>query len=140
VPLSLVDKVLTDNCVQGARLAIKDNNQSGAFLGQSYELIEDIVPKDGDVIAKAKEILAKRDAIIVADLEAKDLLGVADLPEAKNSIIFRTWKVIKKIHFEVPGVRAEQLQPVGMEFTKDGNICSRRLTRGACRRHKPQDL
>jgi YVTN family beta-propeller protein len=32
----------------------------------------------------------------------------------------KTWKLMKKIHFEVPGVRAEQLQPVGMEFTKDG--------------------
>ena len=31
-----------------------------------------------------------------------------------------TWKVIKKIRFEVPGVRPESLQPVGMEFTKDG--------------------
>ena len=31
-----------------------------------------------------------------------------------------TWKVIKKIRFEVPGVRPELLQPVGMEFTKDG--------------------
>ncbi|MGB0058040.1 MAG: beta-propeller fold lactonase family protein, partial [Methyloceanibacter sp.] len=30
------------------------------------------------------------------------------------------WKLIKKIGFEVPGVRAESLQPVGMEFTKDG--------------------
>jgi len=88
VPLSLVDKVLTDNGIQGARLAIKDNNRSGAFLGQNYELIEDIVPKDGDVVAKAKEILAKGDAIIVADLEAENLLAVADLPEAKNSVIF----------------------------------------------------
>jgi ABC transporter substrate binding protein (PQQ-dependent alcohol dehydrogenase system) len=68
--------------------SIKDNNRSGAFLGQNYELIEDIVPKDGDVVAKAKEILTKGDAIIVADLEAKDLLAVADLPEAKKSVIF----------------------------------------------------
>jgi ABC transporter substrate binding protein (PQQ-dependent alcohol dehydrogenase system) len=88
VPLSLVDKVLTDNGLQGARLAIKDNNKSGSFLGQTYELIEDIVPKDSDIVAKAKEILAKGPAIIVADLEAKDLLAVADLPEAKSSVIF----------------------------------------------------
>ena len=33
-PLSLVDPILTDNGVQGARLAIADNNKSGAFLGQ----------------------------------------------------------------------------------------------------------
>ena len=31
-----------------------------------------------------------------------------------------TWKVVKKITFEVPGVRPEQLQPVGIDFTKDG--------------------
>jgi hypothetical protein len=36
-PLSLVDPILTDNGVQGARLAIADNNKSGAFLGQKYE-------------------------------------------------------------------------------------------------------
>jgi ABC transporter substrate binding protein (PQQ-dependent alcohol dehydrogenase system) len=36
----------------------------------------------------AKEIVVNGDAIIVAGLEAKDLLGVADLPEAKNSVFF----------------------------------------------------
>ena len=36
VPLSLVDPVLTDNGVQGARLGIQDNNKSGQFLGQDY--------------------------------------------------------------------------------------------------------
>ena len=88
VPLSLVDKPLTDSGLQGARLALADNNKSGAFLGQNYELIEDLLPADGDVAAKAKEILSKGDAIIVADLEAEDLLAVAGLPEAKTSIIF----------------------------------------------------
>jgi hypothetical protein len=58
-PLSLVDPILTDNGVQGARLAIADNNKSGAFLGQKYELIEDLLPADGDVVAKAKKILSK---------------------------------------------------------------------------------
>jgi len=33
-----------------------------------------------------------------------------------------TWKVIKKITFEVPGVRPELLQPVGMNFTKHGKL------------------
>jgi ABC transporter substrate binding protein (PQQ-dependent alcohol dehydrogenase system) len=88
VPLSLVDPILKDNGLQGARLAIQDNNKSGQFLGQEYELVEDTVPADGDVAAKAKEILKDGPAIIIADLEAKDLLAVADLPEAKDSIIF----------------------------------------------------
>jgi YVTN family beta-propeller protein len=33
-----------------------------------------------------------------------------------------TWKVTKKITFEVPGVRPELLQPVGMNFSKDGKL------------------
>jgi PQQ-dependent catabolism-associated beta-propeller protein len=32
----------------------------------------------------------------------------------------KAWKVKNKISFEVPGVRPEQLQPVGMDFSKDG--------------------
>lgn len=87
-PLSLVDPILTDNGVQGARLAIEDNNKSGQFLGQHYTLVEDVLPADGDVVAKAKETLKSGPAIIVADLEANDLLAVADLPEAKDAIIF----------------------------------------------------
>ena len=61
--LSLVDPILTDNGVQGARRAIADNNKSGAFLGQKYELIEDLLPADGDVVAKDKEILSKGPAL-----------------------------------------------------------------------------
>ena len=34
----------------------------------------------------------------------------------------KSWKVVKEIGFEVPGVRPEQLQPVGMDFTKDGKL------------------
>jgi len=86
--LSLMDKVLTDEGVAGSRLGIQDNNRTGSFLGQKFELTEDIVPVDGDVVAKAKQILAQGPAIIVADLKAADLLAVADLPEAKDTLIF----------------------------------------------------
>jgi ABC transporter substrate binding protein (PQQ-dependent alcohol dehydrogenase system) len=86
--LSLMDKVLTDEGVAGARLGIQDDNTTGNFLGQNFELVENIVPANGDVVAKAKEILAQGPAIIVADLKAPDLLAVADLPEAKDALIF----------------------------------------------------
>ena len=46
------------------------------------------MPKDGEVAAKAKETTGAGDSLIVADLEAPDLLAVADLPEAKDAIIF----------------------------------------------------
>ncbi len=87
LPLSYSEKIITDKGIQGARLIAKEANQAGKFVGYAFNLVEAIVPEDADVMAKAKEILAKGDAFIIADLEPKDLLAVADLPEAKNSII-----------------------------------------------------
>jgi ABC transporter substrate binding protein (PQQ-dependent alcohol dehydrogenase system) len=87
LPLSYSEKIITDKGIQGARLIAKEANQAGKFVGYAFNLVEAIVPEDADVVAKAKEILAKGDAFIIADLEPKDLLAVADLPEAKNSII-----------------------------------------------------
>jgi ABC transporter substrate binding protein (PQQ-dependent alcohol dehydrogenase system) len=88
IPLSLLDKPVAGNGVKGAALAIVENNKSGRFVGQEYELVESIVPADGDVAAKASAILEAGPAIIIADLEPKDLLAVADLPQAKDAIVF----------------------------------------------------
>ena len=87
LPLSYAEEIITDKGIQGARLMIKEANQAGAFVGHTFELVEAVVPEDGDVVAKAKEVLKNGDAFIIADLEAPDLLAVADLPEAKNSIL-----------------------------------------------------
>ncbi len=87
LPLSYAEKPITDKGIQGARLMLKEANQAGNFVGHSFELEEAIVPADGDVVAKAKEVLAKGDRFIIADLEPADLLAVADLPEAKDAVI-----------------------------------------------------
>lgn len=87
-PLSLVDKHVTDKGIQGARIALGEDNRTGRLIGQHYKLLEAIVPADGDVIAKAKELLAAGHQLIVADLEAADLNAVADLPKAKSAVIF----------------------------------------------------
>jgi ABC transporter substrate binding protein (PQQ-dependent alcohol dehydrogenase system) len=87
LPLSYSEKIVTDKGIQGARLIIKEANQAGQFVGFGFELVEAIVPANADVVAKAKEIFAKGNAFVIADLEPKDLVAVADLPEAANSII-----------------------------------------------------
>jgi len=87
LPLSYAEKPITDKGIQGARLMLKEANQAGNFVGHSFELEEAILPLDGDVVAKAKELLAKGERFIIADLEPADLLAVADLPEAKDALI-----------------------------------------------------
>ena len=87
LPLSYSEKVITDKGIQGARLMLKEANQAGNFVGYSFELVEDIGPADGDVVAKAKEALANGERFFIADLEPEDLLAVADLPGAKDALI-----------------------------------------------------
>jgi ABC transporter substrate binding protein (PQQ-dependent alcohol dehydrogenase system) len=104
LPLSYAERPITDKGIQGARMYMKEANQSGGFVGMGFDLVEAIVPEKGDVVAKAKEILAKGDALIVADLEAADLLAVADLPEAKNSVIMN-------IRSSAEALRQEECRP-----------------------------
>ncbi|MGH6864649.1 MAG: ABC transporter substrate-binding protein [Methyloceanibacter sp.] len=87
LPLSYAEKPITDKGIQGARLMLKEANQAGNFIGHAFELEEIIVPKEGDVVAKAKEALAGSHRFFLADLEPSDLLAVAGLPEAKEAII-----------------------------------------------------
>ena len=39
-PLSYLDQPPNDEGLQGARLGIADNNTTGSFTGQSFELVE----------------------------------------------------------------------------------------------------
>lgn len=87
-PLSLVDKEVKDKGIQGARIALEEDNRTGRLLGQHYDLLETLLDKNAKPVDKAKELIAQGHSIIVADLERDDLLAVSDLPEAKNALIF----------------------------------------------------
>ena len=51
LPLSYLDQPPEDEGIQGARLGIADDDTTGHFTGQSFELVERVVPEDGDVAA-----------------------------------------------------------------------------------------
>src|SRR5215510_1505793 len=87
-PLSLVDQPTTDNGLMGARLGIEDNNTTGKFTGQHFVLSESVVPEGGDVAAAFRDLYGKGDRLFVVDLPANQLLSVADLPEAKDALLF----------------------------------------------------
>lgn len=87
-PFSLVDQPATDNGLMGARLGIEDNNTTGKFTKQKFTLDEAVVPIGGDVVTAFRDLLAKGHKFIVADLPAAKLLAIADVPEAKDTLIF----------------------------------------------------
>ncbi len=85
-PLSLVDPVLEDDGVQGARLAIVDNNGTGRFLGQEYVLSEVIVDRDGDAAAAFDELVENGAQWIVSGLPIEQLRQVLASPRAQGGV------------------------------------------------------
>jgi ABC transporter substrate binding protein (PQQ-dependent alcohol dehydrogenase system) len=88
LPLSYLDQPPQDEGVQGARLGVADNDTTGHFTGQSFTLIETIVPENGDVAAGLRELAAKGIRLVVTDLAASELLSNAGVPEAASITFF----------------------------------------------------
>ena len=75
--LSLVMQPAENDGIAGARLAIEDNNTTGRFLNQHFNL-DEVRLKAGDDAVKAAVTLASHDGFIIADLGADELLKVSD--------------------------------------------------------------
>ena len=90
LPLTYLDQPPEDEGIQGARLGIADDRTTGNFTGQSFDLVERVVPEDGDIAASFRDLVAKGVLLVVTDLAAPELLSVASLPEAATATIFDT--------------------------------------------------
>ena len=88
LPLSLLDSILEDDGIQGARLGLEDNQTTGRFLKHDYRLIEAVVAEDGDPVAAFREQAAEGVRLFLADLRAGELEAIAELPEAAEALIF----------------------------------------------------
>ena len=77
-----------DEGLLGAELGIDDNNTTGVFTKQIFKLDAVTVPIKGDVVAPFKKFIAGGEKFIVLNLPAADVLKLADLPEAKDVMIF----------------------------------------------------
>jgi ABC transporter substrate binding protein (PQQ-dependent alcohol dehydrogenase system) len=89
-PLSYLDQPPDDEGIQGARLGIADNNTTGRFTGQTFGLVVNIAPQDGDVAAAFRDLTAKGIRLVLTDLDAPQLLAIAGLPDAAGVTILNT--------------------------------------------------
>ena len=76
-----------DEALQGARLAQMDNNTTGAFLGQHFDLDEVILGADQSAVAAAQKLADAGVGLFVADLPADELLGVADALKDRGALV-----------------------------------------------------
>lgn len=90
IPQTFLEPVSEDEGVQGARLAIADNNTTGRFLNQRFELVEATVPEDGRVEDAVRDLAGQGVRLLVADLRHDALLAAAAAPEARDMLVFNT--------------------------------------------------
>lgn len=87
--LSNLDPIPEDLGVAGAITGLDDNNTTGRFLGQKYEMTEIRVPDGGDFITAAQELLSQT-SFLVLDAPAHAMTEIADLPAAQGALLFNT--------------------------------------------------
>jgi ABC transporter substrate binding protein (PQQ-dependent alcohol dehydrogenase system) len=87
-PLSLLDIPPPDDGVAGAKLAISDNNTTGKFLGQEFDL--DIVQSASreELTAEVQKRVADGIGFVVVDAAAETILTIADAIKDKDAVVF----------------------------------------------------
>lgn len=85
--LSNLDEVPDDTGVAGGLLAIADNNTTGRFTKQHFELVPVVVPPDGDPEEAFAKLVADGHRLVIADLRADTLLRISDRPDAQDVLL-----------------------------------------------------
>ncbi len=75
--ISLLDKPPRDDGLAGARLAVSDNNTTGQFIGQQFEMTDAAVHAGDDPLASLTAMADHGIALILTDAPADQLLRLA---------------------------------------------------------------
>ncbi len=86
--LSNLDDFIQSKGLAGAELAIDDNNTTGQFTGQQYQLKKQILPVGADVAQAFIEQVGDEYALVVLNLDVESLSKLADLPAAQQKLLF----------------------------------------------------
>ncbi len=86
--ISLLDKPAPNNGLAGAQLALADNNTTGRFMGQTFELLDEPVGADDDPLAALKTLTDQGITLVLTDLPGDAVLKLADAGRAKSVLIF----------------------------------------------------
>jgi ABC transporter substrate binding protein (PQQ-dependent alcohol dehydrogenase system) len=86
--LPFFQPAVTDAGLQGARLAIVDNNTTGSFTKQHFELKEVVISSSDDLAAAFKSLTAEGYRHILLDVPTASYSALARLPEAADALLY----------------------------------------------------
>ncbi|HFD10854.1 MAG TPA: branched-chain amino acid ABC transporter substrate-binding protein [Crenotrichaceae bacterium] len=85
---SSLDPVVTDRGIQGANLAIVDNNTTGAFLNQQFDLQLTTLASDQDPVSVFKTLINQGIQFILADVPEHKLPELQQLADSAKVLLF----------------------------------------------------
>ena len=86
--LSSWDPFIKNKGIIGAELGIDDDNTTGEFTGQQFNLKTVIAPLNGAVTDTFNKEISNKFQYVVVNLPAASLNSIADLPSAKQLLLF----------------------------------------------------
>lgn len=86
--ISLLDKPAPDDGLAGAQLAISDNNTTGRFMNQQFELLDKPLRANADPLAALNEVTGQGIVLVLTDFPAEALLRMSDAVKGKDVTLF----------------------------------------------------
>jgi ABC transporter substrate binding protein (PQQ-dependent alcohol dehydrogenase system) len=86
--ISLLDKPAQDNGLAGASLAMSDNNTTGRFINQQFELIDVPLETDDDLRQVLDTLAARNVALVLTDVPAYAMLILAAAAARHRATLF----------------------------------------------------
>jgi ABC transporter substrate binding protein (PQQ-dependent alcohol dehydrogenase system) len=86
--ISLLDKMPPDDGLAGAKLAMRDNDTTGRFMNQQFELSDTPVRADDDPVAILATLTDRGVKLILTDVPADRLLKLAAAGRAGGVVLF----------------------------------------------------
>jgi ABC transporter substrate binding protein (PQQ-dependent alcohol dehydrogenase system) len=86
--LSLLDIPATDDGLAGALLGAIDNNTTGKFIQQSYEVIDSKLDQDATIEKEINALIDQDVQFIIADLPAQNLLNASAIAKKRDALLF----------------------------------------------------
>ncbi|MFW5443202.1 MAG: ABC transporter substrate-binding protein [Methylococcaceae bacterium] len=86
--LSNLDAFIQHKGLLGAEVATADNNTTGAFTGQKFELIKILVPVSADVVTAFKQQVPDDIAFVITNLPVNKLKQLSVLDSAREKLFF----------------------------------------------------
>lgn len=88
IPLSALEPAISDLGIEGAQQGIRDNNTTGRFTGQTFELVTETLESGAAPMDAFRRLHASGIRLFLVNLPAEALLALADLPEAGDGLLF----------------------------------------------------